>query len=176
MSERSCGAGCLAAACLLACLLARHLQGQCSVPAVAPRSPAHPLTAPCHPAHCCRSYRTKANGDAALEPQLAGKLHLYTTGITNTYDPRVTSWKGSLSAAGSAWTHPTAGLVVRLKAAGRTAARVTLCRKAGKETLASCQAGMDNDCNGLVGVKDPRCAVLLRRRKRATAAVSPAAV
>ncbi|PSC71116.1 hypothetical protein C2E20_5435 [Micractinium conductrix] len=121
-------------------------------------------------------YRTKANGDAALEPQLAGKLHLYTTGITNTYDPKVTSWKGSLSAAGSAWTHPTAGLVVRLKSAGRTAARVTLCRKAGKETLASCQAGMDNDCNGLVGVKDPRCSVLLRRRKRATAAVSPAAV
>ncbi|PSC74160.1 hypothetical protein C2E20_2632 [Micractinium conductrix] len=112
-------------------------------------------------------YRTKASGDAALEPQLAGRLHLYTAGITNTYDPKLTSWKGSLSTAGTAWTHPTAGMVVRLKAAGGTAASVTLCRKAGKETLASCLAGLDNDCNGLVGAKDPACAALVRRRRAA---------
>lgn len=69
---------------------------------------------------------------------------------------------GSVS-NGSAWEHPTAGLVVRLTSVSRTSAVVTLCRKAGPETLASCRAGLDNDCNSLVGDQDAACLKLTRR-------------
>ncbi|KAL4421234.1 hypothetical protein ABPG75_010525 [Micractinium tetrahymenae] len=110
-------------------------------------------------------YRTKAGGDAAAPVDIAGllssitpgRLHLYTAAIANTFDPQPTDWKGSLGTLGSSWAHPTAGIVVRLKSINRTAAVVTLCRKAGPETPASCRAGLDNDCNGLAGDKDPAC-------------------
>ncbi|KAL4421241.1 hypothetical protein ABPG75_010532 [Micractinium tetrahymenae] len=114
-------------------------------------------------------YRTKAGGDSGAPNSIVGfykapgRLHLHTAPIANTFDAQPTDWKGTLSAAGSAWAHPTAGLVVRLKSATATAAVVTLCRKAGPETMASCQAGLDNDCNGKVGSQDAACAALMSR-------------
>ncbi|KAL4421679.1 hypothetical protein ABPG77_001220 [Micractinium sp. CCAP 211/92] len=113
-------------------------------------------------------YRTKAGGDTPAPADIAGasisagRLHLYTAAIANTFDPKPTSWMGSVS-NGSAWEHPTAGLVVRLRSVSSTSAVVTLCRKAGPETLASCRAGLDNDCNSLVADKDAACLKLIRR-------------
>ena len=120
-------------------------------------------------------YRTRVGGDAALDPSLTSKVHVYTSASTGTHDPAPTEWKGGL-ARGDAWTHPTAGLVVRVTGMTATTATVTLCRKAGAETLASCQAGRDHDCNGLVGAKDAACAKLLAAAgvaANATAAARP---
>ena len=35
-------------------------------------------------------------------------------------------------------------------------------QQGGAETLATCQRGVDNDCNGLAGPLDPACLLLLR--------------
>ncbi|KAL4452150.1 hypothetical protein ABPG75_007812 [Micractinium tetrahymenae] len=115
-------------------------------------------------------YRTKVGGDASAGPNIVGKLHINSAAITNTFDPQITTWSAAL-AANQAWTHPTAGLVVRVKAAFPGSATVTICRKAGAETLASCRAGTDNDCNGLAGSADPVCARLLRRAAATAAPV-----
>ncbi|PRW57195.1 hypothetical protein C2E21_4079 [Chlorella sorokiniana] len=119
-------------------------------------------------------YRTRAagSGDATLPADQAGKVHLYTSAISNTYDPQPTDWKAQLAAGGS-WS--AAGLVVRVKAAGPTSATVTVCRRAGAETLASCQAGLDNDCNGRVGSADAACATLLAKAAAAAKAKAAAA-
>lgn len=45
-------------------------------------------------------------------------------------------------------------------------ATLQVCRKGGAETLATCQKGLDNDCNGLAGVLDPACLPLLRNITR----------
>lgn len=102
--------------------------------------------------------RSTANGDAGLAASLAGRVHVYSANITNTYDAGAseTRWEGSL-AAGGAWAQPAASLVVRVKSFSAAGATVTVCRKAGAETAASCAAGLDNDCNGLVGAADPAC-------------------
>ncbi len=102
--------------------------------------------------------RSTAGGDAGLAASLAGQVHVYTANISNTFDAGAseTRWEGTL-AAGAAWAQPAAGLVVRVKSVGATGATLTVCRKAGAETAASCAAGLDNDCNGLVGTADPAC-------------------
>ena len=69
-------------------------------------------------------------------------------------------------AANQAWEQPESGLVVRVKSTGAKAAAVTVCRRAGRETLASCAAQLDNDCNGLTGSNDPTCTALRRQRAR----------
>ncbi|KAL4857219.1 hypothetical protein ACK3TF_002516 [Chlorella vulgaris] len=102
-------------------------------------------------------YRTLAGGDAAMLDTDAGRVHLYTAAITNTYNAAPTTWKKSLSAAGQSWQLPAAGLVVRLHGLTSTAATVSVCRKGGAETADSCAAGVDKDCNGLAGDKDPAC-------------------
>ncbi|KAL4423979.1 hypothetical protein ABPG75_001280 [Micractinium tetrahymenae] len=94
-------------------------------------------------------YRTRAGGDAATDGTVAGKLHIYSAAITNTFDAQTTAWNAAL-AAGQSWTHPATGLVVRLANAWRGAAKLSICCKAGAETLASCQTGLDNDCNGVL--------------------------
>ena len=106
-------------------------------------------------------YRTRARGDAALPPELAGKVHVYSAAITNTFDAQYTVWNGTLGVAGATWQHAAAGLVVRVQAVASGSATVTVCRKGGAETAATCAAGTDNDCNGLAGPADPACAKLL---------------
>lgn len=81
-----------------------------------------------------------------------------TCTITNTFDARPTTWRASLGAAGDTWRHAASGLVVRLAGVGAGRATVTVCRKGGAETAATCAAGVDFDCNGLAGAKDPACA------------------
>lgn len=69
-------------------------------------------------------------------------------------------------AAGESWSHPQSGLVLRVRSIGASAADVAVCRKSntrGVENLASCRAGLDGDCNGLVGLKDPQCIRLLAK-------------
>ncbi len=118
-------------------------------------------------------YRTRAGGDATATSDIAGdlggpgRLHIYTAPIANTFDAKMTTKQATLNAAGQSWALPGTRLVVRLVRATNSAAVVTLCRKAGPETLASCQAGLDNDCNGKVGAADAACAPLLRREARA---------
>ena len=64
-------------------------------------------------------------------------------------------------AAGESWTHPTAGLVVRFRSVvNGTTAVVSVCRKGGVETLQSCQANRDMDCNGLAGALPHCCTVV----------------
>lgn len=122
-------------------------------------------------------YRTRMGGDATAgtdvatsDDMRAGRVHLYSANISGSFDARVTRWEASLGAAGEAWTHRAAGLVVRLKSTTRVAAVVTLCRKAGRETAASCRQGLDNDCNGLTGGRDPACIQLTRRAAARAAA------
>jgi hypothetical protein len=110
-------------------------------------------------------FRTKRGGDAGLETQDSGKVHVHTAAIANTFDAKLTVWRAGL-VAGQAWSDATTGLVVRVTSisTSTSSAAVTVCRKGGAETSASCQAGLDNDCNGLVGAKDPACAKLLLKR------------
>ena len=109
-------------------------------------------------------YRTRARGDVGLAPEAARRVHIHTAAIANPYDARVTVWRAALGGGADVWEHPASGLVVRLVGAGPSAAAITVCRKGGAETVASCAAGRDNDCNGLVGAGDPACAALLRKR------------
>ncbi len=118
-------------------------------------------------------FRTKAGGDSSFT-DLARKLHIYSANITNSFDPQVTTWETELGTAGASWAHPTARLVVRLRSIAPGAATVSVCRKAGAETLASCRAGLDNNCNGLVGERDPACARLLERAAGAVKRPPPA--
>jgi hypothetical protein len=106
-------------------------------------------------------YRTRAAGDAFMPSYDAAEVHLYTAPISNSYDARHTTWRASLAAAGDAYELPGTGLVLRLQTKSSGAAAVTVCRRGGAETLATCQAGQDNDCNGLAGAEDPACAKLL---------------
>lgn len=50
---------------------------------------------------------------------------------------------------GATWSHNTTGLVFRFVNITNGGANMQICRKAvpAKETLASCKAGLDNDCN-----------------------------
>lgn len=67
------------------------------------------------------------------------------------------------TAAGDSWTHAATGLVLRFpRMAPNKDAVLQVCRKGGAETLATCQRGVDNDCNGLAGPLDPACLLLLR--------------
>ncbi|PSC69234.1 hypothetical protein C2E20_7279 [Micractinium conductrix] len=101
-------------------------------------------------------FRTRAGGDAALLPKLAGKVHVNTAGIAHTFDPRPTLWRAALAAVGDAWEYAPAQLVVRLTGFSNGGADVTICRKIGTaETQSSCLAGLDADCNGLVGAAEP---------------------
>ena len=117
-------------------------------------------------------YRTRAGGDATAGADIAGdpggpgRLHIYTAPIANTWDAKETSKQATLDTVGKAWALRPPGLVVRLVRATNAAAAVTLCRMAGPETLASCRAGLDNDCNGKVGSQDAACQQLLRRQAR----------
>lgn len=67
------------------------------------------------------------------------------------------------AAAGATWAHTRSRLVVRFVSATSGGANVAVCRKASpaKETLASCKAGLDNDCNGKTGWADAVCKPLL---------------
>lgn len=104
------------------------------------------------------------------------------------FDAKETSWLQMLDSAGQSWSSNATGLVVRLVAAYAGSATVTVCRPAGAETAASCSAGLDNDCNGLVGTQDPACArfaqlagrqqppLPIRRQPRKVAAPPPSPV
>ncbi|KAL4440188.1 hypothetical protein ABPG75_003189 [Micractinium tetrahymenae] len=109
-------------------------------------------------------YRTRHRGDAALDPSLASKVHVYSANITNQYDSVQTTWQAALEAGGS-WEQPGSGLVVRATSTGPRAASVTVCRRGGmQETAASCLNELDWDCNGLAGAADPACLPLLPKR------------
>ncbi|KAL4440139.1 hypothetical protein ABPG75_003140 [Micractinium tetrahymenae] len=113
-------------------------------------------------------YRTRTGGDAGTGQLIAGddgapgRLHIYSAPISNTFDPKETNWVQVLDSAGQAWTSNATGLVVRLASAFRGSATVTVCRKAGNETAASCTAGLDADCNGLAGAQEPACTRFLQ--------------
>ena len=110
-------------------------------------------------------FRTRQGGDLALEDQYVGKVHVYTSAIAHTYDPKFTIWRAGMK-AGQAWADSTTGLVVRVTSIVSGTANVTVCRRGGAETAASCQAGLDNDCNGVVGARDPACSRLLKQLAR----------
>ncbi|KAL4440189.1 hypothetical protein ABPG75_003190 [Micractinium tetrahymenae] len=105
-------------------------------------------------------YRTQHRGDAALDPSLAGKVHVYSSVVRGPRDSQPSSWLAALADEQS-YEQPGSGLVVRVKALGPQAASVTVCRRGGmRETAASCANGQDWDCNGLAGPADSACAKL----------------
>ena len=106
-------------------------------------------------------FRTKRGGDAGLEPHDSGKVHVHTAAIANSFDAKLTIWRAGLVAT-QTWSDATTGLVVRVTSISKGSAAITVCRKGGAETLASCKAGLDYNCNGLVGANDPACAKLLQ--------------
>lgn len=69
-------------------------------------------------------------------------------------------------------------LKYRRSLGGGGSAEVTICRKSpnGLETKASCTAGLNYDCNGLIGTADTACRKLLglRPRRRSLLADDPA--
>ena len=83
-----------------------------------------------------------AGPDAALGAQYAGKLNILTAPITNAFDSQKTTWVTAL-AAGQSWSQAATGLVVRVSSMGGGCARLTVCRKGGAETAATCAAGTD---------------------------------
>lgn len=112
-------------------------------------------------------FRTRSRGDAGLDRAVAGRVLIHTSAINNTYDAQFTTLLAAMP-VGQAWEYPAAGLVVRFRAVAAAAgsrsstATVSVCRRGGAETAATCAAGTDNDCNGLAGAKDPACPALLR--------------
>ena len=63
---------------------------------------------------------------------------------------------------GERWVYVGTGLTVRrLPSTSAGVAVVSVCRRGGLETAASCTADTDNDCNGLAGADDPACAAFL---------------
>lgn len=66
-------------------------------------------------------------------------------------------------AAGQAWQEPLSGLVLTYRGVVNGTHAVVVCRRVGNETLSSCKAGLDFNCDGLAGAADPTCARLLRR-------------
>ncbi|EFN55656.1 hypothetical protein CHLNCDRAFT_57838 [Chlorella variabilis] len=100
-------------------------------------------------------YRTAEGGDADLPSEVAGKVHVYTSWSASTRDAQPSNWEAALE-GGQSWSSSAAGLVVRVRSISNdtgsaAAAVVSVCRRAGPETVASCLAGSDNDCNGLAG-------------------------
>jgi hypothetical protein len=89
------------------------------------------------------------------------QLDGHTAAIANSFDAKLTIWRAGLVAT-QTWSDATTGLVVRVTSISKGSAAITVCRKGGAETLASCQAGLDYNCNGLVGANDPACAKLLQ--------------
>jgi hypothetical protein len=74
-----------------------------------------------------------------------------------------TFWLGSFG-AGQAFSHAKApGLVLRASTLAAGAASLTVCRKSasGAETADTCLAGLDGDCDGMVGRADGDCARFL---------------
>lgn len=72
-------------------------------------------------------------------------------------------WLGAFG-AGQSFSHAKApGLVFKCLTLSGGQATVTVCRKSasGVETLQTCAAGLDGDCDGLKGVADPDCASFL---------------
>ncbi|PRW33287.1 hypothetical protein C2E21_7824 [Chlorella sorokiniana] len=108
-------------------------------------------------------FRTADGGDKALPATAVKRVHIYQSPVSGTYDAVNSIWRGSLATAGAAWAHSATGLVVRFVSVSNGGANVAVCRKAApaKETLASCKAGLDNDCNGKTGWADPVCKTLL---------------
>eukprot|EP00887_Chlorella_sp_A99_P000100 scaffold16.g100.t1 len=102
------------------------------------------------------SYRTSAGADAALPNAYTRRTSIHTSAISNTYDASPTAFVTTL-ADGQAWSGP-GGLVVRQLSSSDAGAVVSVCLPAGPETAASCAAGQDNDCNGLMDKADPACA------------------
>lgn len=76
--------------------------------------------------------------------------------------PAHTSHARRPAAVNQTWTYAAASLVVRMRGVEGAAALVTVCRKGGAETPATCAAGQDNDCNGLAGKADPACQPMLK--------------
>ncbi|KAL4427875.1 hypothetical protein ABPG75_001964 [Micractinium tetrahymenae] len=108
-------------------------------------------------------YRTAQGGDAGLAPLWDGKVSVHSAAIDSALSTSPTVLRAAL-AVGEAYTFNEAGLVVRFVDSGAdTSAHVSVCRVAGPETLASCRAGMDADCNGLAADQDPACRKLFRK-------------
>lgn len=127
-------------------------------------------------------YRTAQGGDVGLLPEYDGRVSVHTAAIYQGSDSEATILRAILE-AGQAWADPSTGLVVRFlaKASNGTAADVSVCRSAGKETAASCAAGIDADCNGLAGwTNEPACknlpkvSAVARRPERPAAQRRPA--
>lgn len=104
-------------------------------------------------------YRQAAGPDSALPAKYANKVNIYQTALSGGTDDDTTKWLAAVPVGGSWASDPKIGIVVRvLSQAGGSGVSVSVCRRAGAETAASCAAGADNDCNGLAGAADGACA------------------
>ncbi|KAL4859446.1 Autolysin [Chlorella vulgaris] len=126
-------------------------------------------------------YRLAEGGDAALSSIYSNKVNVYTfPGVgTGSDSESLSFWLGAFG-AGQSFSHAKApGLVFKCLTLSGGQATVTVCRKSasGVETLQTCAAGLDGDCDGLKGVADPDCASFLApppRCPQATAITSTA--
>lgn len=124
------------------------------------------------------SYRLAADQDSDLYAEFSGKVNIYqmneksrsgwmaavAVGGSWAPDGRFT-FKGPWSAEAEQWSSKLySSLVVRVLSGGPSGATVSICRRSGVETAASCAAGRDNDCNGKAGIEDAGCKNFIKRK------------
>jgi hypothetical protein len=90
--------------------------------------------------------------------EFAGKLSVHSFAGAGNHSPEI-SILLSILGNGRSWEHSASGLVFRNMGAAAGTATVKVCRKdtSGRETRATCLAGLDGDCDGKVGAADADC-------------------
>lgn len=108
------------------------------------------------------SYRLGLGGDDQLLADFADEVHIYTAPTIDQFDPAPSTYRASLQ-VGQVYVNNNANIVVRrLPPVRANVAAIQICRRGGfNETLASCLAERDNNCDGLAGADDPFCVGLL---------------
>jgi hypothetical protein len=124
------------------------------------------------------SYRLAAAQDANLYAEFNGKVNIYQMD-----EEKQSGWMAAVAAGGSwapdgrfifrgpwsaeaeQWSSKLySSLVVRVLSSGPSGATVSICRRGGVETAASCAAGRDNDCNGKAGIEDSGCRNFIKKK------------
>lgn len=109
-------------------------------------------------------YRLAEGPDGGLDTAFAGKVGVHSYAGTSNHSPDFSYLLGQMG-PGESMTHSTSGLVLKVWStnAATGTASLWVCRKSasGQETLATCDAGYDGDCDGLSGAADPDCTPFL---------------
>lgn len=103
------------------------------------------------------SLRLKNAGSLGMLQTMHSRVHVYQASTQGQQDPAITTMRASIPVNGMYRNTP-AGLIIRRHWSTRNGVTVvSICRILGPETVTSCIAGHDYDCNNLAGEDDPAC-------------------